>query len=59
MNVPVQGERLKVEAPRCEQGDYVVLRAEMDVLLVLSACPNDLMDTSGGRPGLGMYEVLG
>jgi uncharacterized protein len=28
-------------------GDFVVLRAELDLLLVFSACPQDMVPTNG------------
>jgi hypothetical protein len=59
MNVPVTEGKISVEIPVCKPGDYVVLRAEVECLVVMSACPNDLMDTNGGRPGHAQYEVLG
>ena len=59
MNVPVTEGRISVESPVCKPGDYVVLRAETECLVVMSACPNDLMDTNGGKPGHAQYEVLG
>lgn len=64
MNVPVgsmgNGEKgaLEVGRPDCEGGSYVVLSAETDCLVVMSACPNDVMDTNGGKPGDAAYEVL-
>jgi len=39
-----------VKAPKSKPGDYVVLRAEMDAYIVISACPQDLNDTCGGNP---------
>lgn len=58
MNVPVKEGRISVRSPVCKPGDYVVLRAETDCLVVMSACPNDLMDTNGGKPGHAQYEIL-
>lgn len=64
MNVPVgstrEGElgRLTVEKPLCMAGDHVVLRAEVDCLVVMSACPNDLMDTNAGDCTDAGFEVL-
>lgn len=40
---------LQVKKPDCKKGCHVVLRAEMDCLVVMSACPNDLLDTNGGK----------
>lgn len=64
MNVPVGSMNengkgiLQVKRPSCKQGAYVVLRAEVDCLVVMSACPNDLLDTNGGLPGDAAYEVV-
>jgi uncharacterized protein len=49
---------LKVRRPECNEGAFVVLRAECDVLVVMSACPNDVLDTNGGKPGDAAFEVL-
>ena len=40
MNVPVDGDsgRLRVEPPLSEAGDFIRLRAEMDLLIGLTAC---------------------
>ncbi|KAF2800641.1 hypothetical protein K505DRAFT_345031 [Melanomma pulvis-pyrius CBS 109.77] len=58
MNVPVRGGRLSVESPGGKEGDCVVLRAEVECLVVMSACPNDVADTNAGSPGDAVYEVL-
>jgi aminomethyltransferase len=39
-----------VEEPLSKPGDYVLLRAETDVLLASSACPDDLSPTNGWHP---------
>jgi uncharacterized protein YcgI (DUF1989 family) len=39
-----------VKAPETRSGDFVVLRAEMDAYVVVSACPQDMNDTCGGNP---------
>jgi uncharacterized protein len=39
-----------IKAPDTKAGDNVVLRAEMDALVVVSACPQDQNDTCGGMP---------
>jgi urea carboxylase-associated protein 1 len=52
--VPVQAENTLLErtfAPASSQpGDRVVLRAEMDVLVAISNCPQVLNPATGGRP---------
>jgi len=60
MNIPVSPEG---KISWCEQaskpGDYVVLRAEMDVVVAMSACPQDILPINGGQPVEVNYEVLG
>ena len=59
MNVPVDvAGGLSVLRPENEGECFVVLRAEVDCLVVMSACPNDLLDTNGGKPGPATYEVM-
>jgi uncharacterized protein YcgI (DUF1989 family) len=48
MNVPVHADgTLERHAPASKPGDFVALRAEMDLLLVLSACPQDVTVING------------
>lgn len=48
MNVPVSdGRSIAFEAPVSRPGDHVTLRAEMDVVLVFSACPQDMVPVNG------------
>jgi uncharacterized protein YcgI (DUF1989 family) len=51
MNVSIQqrGE-LEVRESLAEKNDYVLLRAEMDVIAGISACPQDQNATNGGNP---------
>lgn len=58
MNVPVEDGRLSIKSPDGKEGDCVVLRAEVECLVVMSACPNDVADTNAGSPGDAVYEVL-
>ena len=39
-------------------GDLVELRAERDVVVVMSACPQDLVNINGGHPVDAHYMVL-
>ena len=51
MNVPVDANGgLSVQRPRSRAGDYVDLRAELDCLVAISACPADLSPCNGYRP---------
>ncbi len=48
MNIPVQADgRLSFEPPVCKAGDYLVLRAEMECIIVFSACPQDIVPING------------
>jgi uncharacterized protein YcgI (DUF1989 family) len=60
-NSQVQPDGRQVIAPPvAAPGDFVVLRAELDLILVLSACPQDMAPTNGvnGRPQDGHFAVL-
>jgi uncharacterized protein YcgI (DUF1989 family) len=51
MNVPVTaGGRLAFKPPTSEAGQYVTLRAEIDLVAVLSACPQDLVPVNDMMP---------
>lgn len=51
MNVPVTGGgELNFQSPVSEAGQYVVLRAEMDLVIVFSACPQDMVPVNDMRP---------
>ena len=59
MNTPVDGAGdIEQGAPYTKAGDSVTLRAELDVLLVLSACPQDIVRTNAGDP-TGLAVELG
>jgi uncharacterized protein YcgI (DUF1989 family) len=62
MNVDVSPEgRLKIQPPKCRKGDSLVVRAEMDLAIAVTACPtgtcNDgpprslAFEVSAGHPG--------
>jgi uncharacterized protein YcgI (DUF1989 family) len=40
----------EVRAPDTRPGDYLVLRADMNAYIVVSACPQDMNATCGGKP---------
>lgn len=60
MNVPIQADRttFTFEKATVEKGQYVCLRAEVDVVIVLSACPQDIVLINGGAPADAYYEIL-
>ena len=39
--------RLEIVPPKSKPGDFVVLRAEMDCIVALSACPHDILPVNG------------
>ncbi len=59
MNIPwsPDGTLRFLEAPAAA-GDYVTLRATIDAVVVLSACPMDINDINGGTPKPVAYETL-
>jgi uncharacterized protein YcgI (DUF1989 family) len=48
MNVPWEPDgSLRYEPPRSRPGDLVRLRAETDLIVIMSACPQDLLPVNG------------
>lgn len=53
------GGRMENRVPESKKGEYIVLRAEVDCVAVMSACPNDVIEAvNGGRCMSVEYEVL-
>jgi uncharacterized protein len=51
MYVPVDGDsRLSIQPSASKPGDFVELRAERDVLVLISNCPQELNAANGFRP---------
>ncbi|RUX34939.1 urea carboxylase-associated family protein, partial [Mesorhizobium sp. M7A.F.Ca.CA.002.11.2.1] len=48
MNIPVRKDgSVSFEAPVSGPGSYVSMRAEMDLIIAFSACPQDLIPVNG------------
>lgn len=48
MNIPwTQSGALSFEAPKTKRGDFVVFEACLDVVMVFSACPQDILPVNG------------
>ncbi len=48
MNIPVAPDgSIGFHPPVCRPGDYLTLRAEMDCVVVFSACPQDMVPING------------
>jgi uncharacterized protein len=58
MNVPFDADgRLDFAPPTSQAGQYVALRAEMDLVLVMSACPQDVTAVNGMAPADAHYSI--
>jgi uncharacterized protein YcgI (DUF1989 family) len=59
MNIPVHADgSIGWDEPASKPGDYVVLRADMDCIVAMSACPQDIIRINKGMPTDAHYEVL-
>ena len=61
MNIPwTANGALSFEEPVTQPGDYVVLRAEQDLIVSFSACPQDILPINGRQtaPTEAHFEVL-
>lgn len=62
MNVPVQPDgATSFQPPVARPGDRMTLRAEVDVIAAMSACPQDLSAVNGAdqTPGILQFRVAG
>ncbi|MFU8778115.1 MAG: DUF1989 domain-containing protein [Roseovarius sp.] len=62
MNIPVDPEGCTSwGTPLSKPGDYVVLRAVMDCVVAMSACPQDILPINGAAcvPTEAHFEILG
>jgi uncharacterized protein len=62
MNIPVRdGVSVDWRAPVSRAGDYVVLRAELECVVALSACPQDMVPINGVSmtPTEAHFQVIG
>jgi uncharacterized protein YcgI (DUF1989 family) len=59
MNIPVHEDgELGWEPAPTRPGDFLALRAEMDCLVVVSACPQDMVPINGTGPSPLAIELL-
>ncbi len=62
MNIPVgEGGATRWGEPVSKPGDYVLLRARMDCVVAMSACPQDILPINGraGQPTEAHYQIVG
>jgi len=58
-NTPVEADgTIKPNPPVTKKGDYIVMRAEMDLVICLSACPQDITSICGNKPRNAHFELL-
>ncbi|KAI1031759.1 hypothetical protein LB504_000043 [Fusarium proliferatum] len=59
MNVAVNHHGgIDIRAPTSDKGQYVILRAEVDLVVIMSACPQDMVNVNGEGPADCEYRVL-
>lgn len=59
MNIPIKaGQALSWEAPTTEKGQSITFRAEMDLIIAFSACPNDCLPINGGTSMDAHFQVF-
>jgi len=61
MNIPwTETGGLSFEAPVTKPGDYILMRAEMDLVVAFSACPQDLLPINGDmrKPVEAHFEIV-
>jgi uncharacterized protein YcgI (DUF1989 family) len=60
MNIPVHEDRTTIsfEPPTSKAGQYIVLKAETDLVVAFSACPQDILSINCGKPVEAHYEIL-
>lgn len=57
-NTPVEAHGvIKPNPPDAKKGDYIVLRAEMNLVICLSACPQDITSICGNKPRTAHFEI--
>ncbi|MEX1080766.1 MAG: urea carboxylase-associated family protein [Halofilum sp. (in: g-proteobacteria)] len=61
MNIPVDAEgNTAWGEPQSKAGDYIILRAEMDCVVAMSACPQDILPINGSlrAPTEAHFQIL-
>jgi uncharacterized protein YcgI (DUF1989 family) len=58
MNIPwTQDGDISFDAPKGKRGDFVKMRAERDVVVVMSACPQDILEINAKKPMVAHFVV--
>ncbi len=57
-NTPVEADgTIQPNPPACKPGDFIEFRAEMDLVVCLSACPQDITPICGNRPRNAHFKI--
>ncbi|KAH7325618.1 polysaccharide deacetylase family protein [Stachybotrys elegans] len=60
MNVAIDHRGgLDIRPPTSERGQFVIMRAERDLIIAMSSCPQDLAPVNAGMPTDCEYQILG
>ena len=58
-NTPVEPDgTIRPNAPVTKKGDYIVMRAMMNLVICLSACPQDITAICGNKPRSAQFEIF-
>ena len=58
-NTPVEADgTIKPNPPGYKKGDFILMRAEMDLVICLSACPQDITAINGNKPRNAHFEIV-
>ena len=58
-NTPVEADgSIQPNPPESKKGDYIEMRAEMNLVICLSACPQDITSICGNRPRSAHFEIF-
>lgn len=59
MNIPIkEGQTLSWDPPTTKAGQHITFRADMDLIIAFSACPNDCLPINGGMSMDAHFEVF-
>ena len=59
MNIPWQPDgSLSFDPPLSSAGDYVIFRAQLDCIAVMSCCPQDILPINNKKPVDAHYQIL-
>ena len=58
-NTPVEADgTIKPNPPVYRKGENIVMRAEMNLVICLSACPQDITSINGNKPKTAHFEIF-